>query len=247
MGTGKYALGSTIMFLLLLPATAYGETPSTIYTSVPNSVILPIIKQIDQLNPDINFRGYRSGTNKIIVKVKSDLKSTGRVKANLIWAADPAYFIDLKEQGLLLKYTSPNASVIPSIYKDPDGFFTVGRILNMGITYNTKMVSPDQSPKDWMNLLDNKWKGQIAIPAPNYSWSTLDTVEALSSKFGWDFFKKLWNNGLTVMKTSGGTVRKVSTGDVKSPYKEPFQTPWKHRWHGARNRCKYSMQVCGWT
>ncbi len=116
---------------------------------------------------------------------------------------------------MLLKYTSPNASVIPSIYKDPDGFFTAGKILNMGITYNTKLVRPEKSPKDWLDLLDKKWMGQIAIPDPSYSGSTLDTVEALSSKYGWDFFIKLRNNGLRVMKSSTGTVKNVSTGDVK--------------------------------
>jgi iron(III) transport system substrate-binding protein len=210
-----YSFGSTVLLFLLLPAIALGETPLMIYTSVPDSVIVPIIKKFTEQNPDINFRGYRSGTNKIVLKVKSDVKSGGRVQADLIWVADPAYFMDLKEQGLLLKYTSPKASVIPAIYKDPDGFFTAGRILNMGITYNTKLVKPNESPKDWEDLLHSKWKGQIAIPDPNYSGSTLDTVEALSSKYGWDFFKKLRENGLMVMKTSSGTVKKVSTGDVK--------------------------------
>ncbi len=95
IGAWRHTFGSSIIFLLLLPAITFGETPLTIYTSVPNSVILPIINKFDQLNPDISFRGYRSGTNKIIVKVKSDLKSAGRVKADLIWVADPAYFIDL--------------------------------------------------------------------------------------------------------------------------------------------------------
>jgi len=156
-----------------------------------------------------SFRGYRSGTNKIVLKVKSDLRSAGRVKADLIWVADPAYFMDLKGQGLLLKYTSPKASVIPAKYKDPDGYFTAERILNMGIAYHTKLVKPNESPKDWENLLDRKWKGQIAIPDPNYSGSTLDTVEAISSKYGWDFFKKLRENGLIVMKGSSLTVRKA--------------------------------------
>jgi iron(III) transport system substrate-binding protein len=215
IGTGWSTFGSTILFFLLLPAIALGETPLMIYTSVPDSVIVPIIKKFDEQNPDINFRGYRSGTNKIVLKVKSDLSSAGRVQADLIWVADPAYFLDLKEQGLLLKYTSPKASVIPSIYKDPDGYFTAGRILNMGIAYNTKLVKASESPRDWKDLLDSKWKGQIAIPDPNYSGSTLDTVEALSSKYGWIFFKKLRENGLLVIKTSSRTVSKVSTGDVK--------------------------------
>ena len=210
-----YSFGSTVLLFLLLPAIAQGETPLMIYTSVPDSVIVPIIKKFSEHNPDINFRGYRSGTNKIVLKVKSDLKSAGRVMADLIWVADPAYFIDLKEQGLLLKYTSPKASVIPAIYKDPDGYFTAGRILNMGITYNTKLVKANESPQDWKDLLDSKWKGQIGMPDPNYSGSTLDTVEALSSKYGWDFFRKLRENGLIVMKGSSLTVRKVSTGDVK--------------------------------
>jgi len=215
ISTRWYTFGSTVLLFLFLPAIALAKTPLRIYTSVPNNVILPIIEKFKELNPDINLGGYRSGTEKIVLKVRSDLQSTGRVNADLIWVADPAYFMDLKEQGLLLKYTSPKAKVIPDIYKDPDGFFTAARILNMGITYNTKLVKANESPQDWEDLLDTKWKGQIGMPDPNYSGSTLDTVEALSSKYGWDFFKKLRENGLIVIKGSSLTVRKVSTGDVK--------------------------------
>ncbi|NIO11114.1 MAG: extracellular solute-binding protein [Deltaproteobacteria bacterium] len=198
-----------------LPRIASGKTPLKIYTSVPKNIILPITKTFARLNPDIDFTGYRAGTNQIIQRVKSDLASSGRVESDLIWVADPAYFLDLKDQGLLLKYTSPKASVIPSIYKDPDGFFTAGRILNMGITFNRDLVPPAESPKDWQDLLDKKWKDQIAMPNPNNSGSSLDTVEALSSRLGWDYFEKLKGNGLKVIKSSTRIVKEVANGKFK--------------------------------
>ncbi len=203
------------LLFLFLPAMALAKMPLMLYTSVPLYVIKPIIREFRKRNPDIHLEGFRSGTNKIILRVKSDIQSTGKVQADLIWVADPAYFMDLKGQRLLLKYASQKATGIPAIYKDPDGFFTAGRILNMGITYNTDLVRAKEAPRDWEDLLDTKWKGQIGMPDPNYSGSTLDTVEALSSKYGWGFFRKLRKNGLIIIQGSSGTVRKVAGGDVK--------------------------------
>ncbi|MFQ5850605.1 MAG: ABC transporter substrate-binding protein [Candidatus Binatia bacterium] len=204
-----------LFLLLAFPLSGQAKTALMFYTSVPANVITPIIEQFNKKNPDIDLQKFRAGTNKIVLKVKTDLQSTGKVQADLIWVADPAYFMDLKSQGLLLKYASPKAGGIPAVYKDPDGYFTAGRILNMGITYNTNLVKAGEAPRDWTDLLDPKWKGQIGMPDPHYSGSTLDTVEALSSKYGWDFFKKLRKNGLIVIKGSSGTVRKVAGGDVK--------------------------------
>ncbi len=209
----SYASG--FLLFLFLPALALAKTPLMFYTSVHANVITPIIEEFNKKNPDIDLQKFRAGTNKIVRKVKTDLQATGKVQADLIWVADPAYFMDLKGQGLLLKYPSPKATGIPDIYKDPDGFFTAGRILNMGITYNTKLVKAGEAPRDWKDLLDAKWKGQIGMPDPHYSGSTLDTVEALSGKYGWDYFKKLRKNGLIVIKGSSETVRKVAGGDVK--------------------------------
>ncbi len=207
--------GAGVFLFLVLPMMAMAKSPLMIYTSVPKNVIVPIMNEFRRLNPDINFQGFRSGTNRIVQKVKTDLESTGKVQADLIWVADPAYFLDLVEQELLMKYVSPKAKIIPAVYKNPEGYFTAGRILNMGITYNTKLVKANEAPRDWEELLDTKWKGQIGMPNPNYSGSTLDTVEALSNKYGWGFFEKLRKNGLVVVKGSSGTVGKVARGEIK--------------------------------
>lgn len=203
------------LLLLLIPAMALAKMPLMLYTSVPLDVIKPIIKEFRKRNPDIHVEGFRSGTNQIILRVKSDLQSTGKVQADLIWVADPAYYMDLKGQGLLLKYASPRATGIPATFKDPDGFFTAGRILNMGITYNTNLVRAKEAPRDWEDLLDSKWKGQIGMPDPNRSGSALDAVEALSSKYGWGFFRSLRKNEMIVTKGNSRLLKKVTSGKLK--------------------------------
>ncbi len=72
------------LLLLLIPAMALAKMPLMLYTSVPLDVIKPIIKEFRKRNPDIHVEGFRSGTNQIILRVKSDLQSTGKVQADLI-------------------------------------------------------------------------------------------------------------------------------------------------------------------
>ena len=76
----------------------------------------------------------------------------------------------LQNRGMLLPYQSPEAAHYPAGFKDPqhhwvslyNGYSTIG--------YNTRLVSRADAPKNWQDLLQPRWKGQIGMDKEEYFW-----------------------------------------------------------------------------
>ena len=68
-------------------------------------------------------------------------------------------------------YAAPdNANIAPK-HRDPNGTWVsiYGAIAT--VAWNTKMVKPNEAPKDWKDLLDPRWKGRkIGLPAEAFQW-----------------------------------------------------------------------------
>ena len=50
------------------------------------------------------------------------------------------------------------------------------------------------APKSYADLLDPKWKNQVAVGHPSYSGYVGTWVVAMRKLYGWDFFEKLEKN-----------------------------------------------------
>lgn len=85
----------------------------------------------------------------------------------------------LVKAGFLQPYVSPESAVYPPGFKNPKGFWVDYFDAYNVIGYNTKLVSKDQAPKSWEDLLDPKWKANIALEEEMYSW-----YGAMTQKWG---------------------------------------------------------------
>jgi len=204
---------STVM---LFSSAAHAKTPITIYSSVHEDVLAAIANEFNRRTPDVELKYFRLGTTKIIAKVNAELKAGG-IKADLVWTAEPAYFEELKQKGLIIKYLSPAAKDIPKMFIDSDEYYIGARILSIGLMYNTRLVKDAEAPKDWKDLLDPEWKNQIIHASPLYSGSVTATVTGLtqSPQFGWAYYEKLRANGITIVKGQSGAQSKVAGGEYK--------------------------------
>ncbi len=202
--------------MAVTPSVVCAKTPITIYSSVHQDVLAAIAAEFNKRTPDVELKYLRLGTTKIIEEVNAEVKA-GRIKADLVWTAEPAYFEELKQRNLIVKYLPPSAKDIPEAFIDPDGYYIGARILSIGLMYNTKLVKEAEAPKDWNDLLDPKWRNQIAHASPLYSGSATVAVTALtqSPKYGWAYYEKLRANGCTIMESQGVTQFKVARGEHK--------------------------------
>jgi iron(III) transport system substrate-binding protein len=86
------------------------------------------------------------------------------------------------------------------------------------IAYNTKRVKPDQAPRSVFDLVDPKWRNQVAIADPRFG-STSFHVAALYAIAGDekmdDFFRRLKANGVRIVDGNSVVRDMVARGDVK--------------------------------
>jgi iron(III) transport system substrate-binding protein len=146
------------------------------------------------------------------------LAEKNRPQADVFWSNEPVRTLVLKRNGVLTPYKSPNAEGIPATFKDAEGYWTGFSARSRVIVYNTNMVKPDEAPKSIFDLVDPKWKDQVAIADPRFG-STSFHVAALYAEVGdqraEEFFRKLKTNGVKIVPGNSVVRDMVARGEAK--------------------------------
>jgi iron(III) transport system substrate-binding protein len=121
--------------------------------------------------------------------------SANAPSADLLVLADPTYIGDLTSTGKAVPLEETGLfsllDNIPKHLKAPEIGSAVVQIVNSGIAYNTDLVSPDEVPDSWEDLLDERWKGKLIGTTPESSMNNLVTWGQLYDEFGADFVKSI--------------------------------------------------------
>jgi putative spermidine/putrescine transport system substrate-binding protein len=133
-----------------------------------------------------------------------------------------------KEEGLLASYKVSTWDTIPADAKDPDGYWYGDYYGVMAFLINTD-VQPDV-PLDWGDLLDPKYKGQIALSGdPRVSNQAIQSVFAAAlanggsldnAQPGLDFFGELNRSGNLIPLIANNGL--VATGEI------PVRITWDY-------------------
>ena len=75
----------------------------------------------------------------------------------------------LVQRGLVQVYDSLERKAYKPDWKDREGYWTSVDDLYLAVGYNTKLISQNDAPRDWNDLLDPKWRGKIAMDPDNHS------------------------------------------------------------------------------
>ena len=81
------------------------------------------------------------------------------------------------------------------------------------LAYNTQKLSAADAPKDWMDLLNPKYKGQILIPDPRSSDSYLDHWALLIDTYGEKFFAPFRAQNARVYSSGVPAVQALGAGE----------------------------------
>jgi iron(III) transport system substrate-binding protein len=169
-----------------------------LYTSVPQALATQFADAFMKKRPDIKVEIYRAGSTEVGAKLAAE-REVGGIRADLLWLADAPVYYDLRKRGELLGYISPEAKAIPAELKDPKGFFTAGRLINMIIAVNTQVTPHKDAPKSWKDFPD--FGKKAAMGNPLYSGSNFVTVAAFVKKDGnWSWFERARAKGVAVVR-----------------------------------------------
>lgn len=141
-------------------------------------------------------------------------------KGDIFVGGDRAFHDVLGKQGLLEKYISPNASAIPTGFKDANGFWTGWYVGIFAFVHNTSRLSEvgGKKPATWDDLLDPAWKGKIVMPSPITTGGGFVFLATQVFRFGMDenkamdFMKKLHANVAQYIDSSPNAIDNVAKG-----------------------------------
>ena len=206
----------TIILVLNYTKKAQPTGKLILYTSVPIDTINKVKAEFEKSQPGIKLNIFRSGTGEVMDRIYSEIdpRVAGLIQADLIWVADFTVGEELKNRGQLLKYKSPQAGNIISFLKGKDDYYYAARLINMIIAYNTDNVK--KIPSSYRDLLNPEYRGRIGIVDPNYSELALYTVVTLaqSEEFSWDYFVRLYENKLQIMKDDKSLNQAIADGEL---------------------------------
>ncbi|HEY7169178.1 MAG TPA: ABC transporter substrate-binding protein [Candidatus Binatia bacterium] len=200
----KFGFSCVIAFAVIASSAgsvrAQAKSTSTVllYTSVPQALATQFGDAFMKKRPDIKVEIYRAGSTEIGAKLAAE-REVGGIRADLLWLADAPIYYDLRKRGELLAYISPEAKAIPADLKDPKGFFTAGRLINIIIAVNTQAIPLKDAPKSWKDFPELGKKA--AMGNPLYSGSNFVTVAAFVKSDGnWSWFERARAKGVVVVR-----------------------------------------------
>lgn len=196
----RKAMAFCLLFGLL--ATAAGcwsrsEQEVVVYAALDREFSEPILKDF-QASTDIQVLDkYDVESTKTVGLVSAIIQEQSRPRCDVFWNNEILHTLRLQKLGLLDVHLSPNADALPVNYRSPTGEWYGLAARARVLIVNTELVAPEASPKSIHDLIDPKWKGQVAIAKPLFG-TTATHAAVLFSLWGeeraTEFFQAMRQN-----------------------------------------------------
>lgn len=145
---------------------AKGEREVVFYVSAALTTGVAAAKAFENRYPFLKVQIYRTSGENMVNKITTE-KRAGKVLFDLVYGAAVPFLPPL---GVLQPYASASAAAYPAMFRDSSGMW-VGVSANYYVLgYNTRLVPRADAPKSWDDLLNPKWRRQIAMDPEEFTW-----------------------------------------------------------------------------
>jgi iron(III) transport system substrate-binding protein len=171
-------------------------------------------KAFTQRYPGIKVNVVRSTSQVAYQRLSQDMQA-GVAQCDIFSSTDYGHYNVLKRDNALLPYRPKSADNLIAAARDadPDNMLQILYIGLYLLAYNNQKVSPADAPKSWKDLLEPKWKGQIAVGHPGYSGAIGVLGVTLSRMYGWKYFEALEKNKPQIGRSSDDPVTLLNAGE----------------------------------
>jgi iron(III) transport system substrate-binding protein len=225
MGLGRSWALCAALFACVVTTEASGQatTPAMVaaaakegkvvwYTAVDVKVAEAVAKAFRAEYPNIALEVERAGSERVFQRISQEY-SSGIKNVDVVNSSDASHFLTWKQQKLLASHTPPDVQRFAAQYKDAEGYFAVWRASLSVMGYNTKLVTPQEAPTGYVDLLDPKWKGKLVKSHPGYSGTSLTGTYAISKLLGWDYLDKLSKQGVQQLQSTTAPPKSIASGE----------------------------------
>ncbi|HEX9455028.1 MAG TPA: extracellular solute-binding protein [Candidatus Binatia bacterium] len=147
----------------LLIDGAKKEGKVSFYTGlIVDQVVRPVKDAFEKEYPFLQVEFFRANADRLSQRVLAEYQAK-RYEVDVISGSAAATMI--QRAGYMQRFYTPHFAEYPRELKDPNGFWGSTNVYFMTLGYNTRMVKANELPKNYEDLLNPRWKGQMM-------WST---------------------------------------------------------------------------
>jgi iron(III) transport system substrate-binding protein len=149
--------------LVGMAACSERGTVLTVYSPHGREQLVLFEERFEAANPGVDVQWVDMGSQEILDRVRSE-------RANPqgdVWYGGPAWFFSRAAgEGLLEAYRPSWAEAVLPEARGPDDLFFGVYLTPAVITFNSEVVSRDDAPRDWDDILDARWADEVLIRDP---------------------------------------------------------------------------------
>ena len=139
-----------------------GPVPFTIYTARDSELAEKVVADFEADNPD--WEGMATiltlGAQEALERVRAEKSNP---QGDLWWGGTRQQLSQGAADGVLAPAPQEVIDAVPEDYRDPEGLWVGEMLLAELFMINTEMISGDEIPADWDDLLDAAYKGEVVI------------------------------------------------------------------------------------
>lgn len=197
-------------------APAAAQAPLVVYSAYENRQIQPLVDAFEKANPQAKVSHFHQPGEELVATLELELRARSP-KADVVGLNDASLIYLQGRHAAFEPYAAKDVDKVRAELRNAAHVYTPTFVNLYLIHYNTRKIRAADAPKRWADLLDPRWKGQIAMADPASSQSVQSFIwfiaEYLGRKepgtYGWDFFKRLAANEPR-LESSHGTIRDLT-------------------------------------
>lgn len=128
-------------------------------TLIVNQIVRPMSEAFERKYPGIKVQYSRATSSDVALKIRNEARAR-RVQADLFDGSNTVFL--LEDASLVADYRPKEAAAWPEVLRDKNGHWTALNLFYWTAAVNTNVVKPEDVPKTYEDLLNPRWKGQIA-------------------------------------------------------------------------------------
>jgi hypothetical protein len=210
---------------VLLSPAVLADTPALAEAARGEGTLTWYVSQLDaeeaeslgrtftEAHPGVKVTVIRATGQVIFQRLLLDIRNQ-TPNCDVFSTSDISHMPILKDRGALARFVSANAAGLAPLFKalSDDGWYYVTNAGRYFMIHNTNRVAPADAPRKWTDLLDPKWKNQLAVAHPAFSGGTSVWVLTLKKRFGWSYFEALAKNNPRIGRSAVDPVTLLSGG-----------------------------------
>lgn len=202
--------------LTLVSAGAAQAGPVTVYTALEEDEIAEYAAAAKKAMPDVELKVLRLSTGDLGARI---LAEASNPQHDVIWGWAATNMMDARILALLEPYKAKGADKIASQYRAADDkwFAATGYMAAFCVNNERIKAKGLTMPKDWSDLLDPKFKGEIVMPNPVSSGTgylqIVGILQQMGEENGWKYIKDLDANVAQYIKSGSRPCKAARAGE----------------------------------